>query len=192
MKMIRPKNALRVGSVVYLRSPRPDDENEFIELNRKSIAFYKGLAAPIVTPEQFAHYISRCERDDFEGLLVCRMEDNAIVGTMNLSQIFGGGFKSAYLGYQVGAPFARQGYMTEGLQLTLSHAFEGLKLHRLEANIQPGNAASIALVKRAGFTKEGYSRKYLKIGGRWRDHERWAIIAEDWRAGKRQRSNAVR
>src|SRR5689334_15565873 len=98
MKMIHPKNALRVGKIVYLRSSKLDDENEFIELNRKSIVFYKGWATPIITPQQFAHYISRCERDDFEGLLVCRIDDNAIVGTMNLSQIFGGGFQSAYLG----------------------------------------------------------------------------------------------
>jgi len=63
----------------------------------------------------------------------------------------------------------------------LRHVFVTMKLHRLEANIQPRNAASIAVVKRAGFSLEGYSRRYLKIGGRWRDHERWAILAEDWR-----------
>jgi ribosomal-protein-alanine N-acetyltransferase len=72
--------------------------------------------------------------------------------------------------------------MSEALQLMLKYAFKKLKLHRLEANIQPGNAASIALVKRAGFVREGYSQRYLKVSGRWRDHERWAIIAEDWRA----------
>ena len=59
----------------------------------------------------------------------------------------------------------------------LQHAFKSMKLHRLEANIQPGNAASIALVRSCGFSKEGYSPRYLKIGGRWRDHERWAILA---------------
>jgi ribosomal-protein-alanine N-acetyltransferase len=100
---------------------------------------------------------------------------------VNLSQIFMGGFKSAYLGYYVGAPFARLGYMTEAIQLVLKFAFDRMKLHRLEANIQPNNSASIALVRRAGFRKEGYSPRYLKIGGQWRDHERWAIIAEDWR-----------
>lgn len=64
----------------------------------------------------------------------------------------------------------------------LRYAFLELKLHRLEANIQPENVASIALVRRAGFVREGYSRRYLKICGRWRDHERWALIAEDWKA----------
>ena len=103
------------------------------------------------------------------------------MGSIALSQIFLGGFRSAYLGYQIGEEFSRQGYMTEALQLMLRHVFVKLKLHRLEANIQPENAASIALVKRAGFVKEGYSRRYLKICGRWRDHERWAILSEDWR-----------
>jgi ribosomal-protein-alanine N-acetyltransferase len=63
----------------------------------------------------------------------------------------------------------------------LRYAFKQLKLHRLEANIQPGNLASIALIKRAGFVREGYSRRYLKICGQWRDHERWAILSEDWK-----------
>ena len=72
--------------------------------------------------------------------------------------------------------------MTEALQLMLRPAFKCLKLHGIEANIQPKNIASIALVKRSGFTLEGYSRRYLKIGGKWQDHERWAILSEDWQA----------
>ncbi|HEY0431951.1 MAG TPA: GNAT family N-acetyltransferase, partial [Pyrinomonadaceae bacterium] len=108
------------------------------------------------------------------------VEDAAIIGAINLSQIFRGGFQNAYLGYFLGAAYAGQGYMTEALQLVLKFSFEQLKLHRLEANIQPGNTASISLVKRAGFVREGYSRRYLKVCGRWRDHERWALIAEDW------------
>jgi ribosomal-protein-alanine N-acetyltransferase len=71
--------------------------------------------------------------------------------------------------------------MRQGLELVLRHAFLDLGLHRIEANIQPGNHASIALARGAGFSREGFSRRYLKIGGRWRDHERWAIIVDDWR-----------
>lgn len=70
--------------------------------------------------------------------------------------------------------------MTEAIGLVVRYAFKDLKLHRVEANIQPDNTPSINVVKRAGFTKEGYSKKYLKVGGRWRDHERWAMIREDW------------
>lgn len=185
-KTAHTKKALETGSIVYLRLPRAKDCQEFINLNRASIRFYRGLATPIITPEQFASYIKRCKRDDYKGFLICLKQDDTIVGSVNLSQIFRGGFQSAYLGYQVGAPFAGQGYMTEALELVLRHAFDTLRLHRLEANIQPGNRASIALVQRAGFTKEGYSRRYLKIGGRWRDHERWAIVADDWRTRKRR------
>src|SRR5204862_1593871 len=89
--------------------------------------------------------------------------------------------QSAYLGYAVGRPFAHQGYMREGLELVLRRAFLTLRLHRVEANIQPGNHASIALARGAGFRREGFSPRYLKIGGRWGGHERWAILAEEWR-----------
>jgi [ribosomal protein S5]-alanine N-acetyltransferase len=80
------------------------------------------------------------------------------------------------------AAYAGQGYMTEAMRLLLREAFSGLDLHRIEANIQPGNKPSIALAKRCGFELEGFSPRYLKVGGRWRDHERWAIRAETWRA----------
>jgi ribosomal-protein-alanine N-acetyltransferase len=70
--------------------------------------------------------------------------------------------------------------MSEGLSKVIEHAFRRLKLHRLEANIQPGNARSKRFAKRLGFRREGFSPRYLKINGRWRDHERWALVAEDW------------
>jgi ribosomal-protein-alanine N-acetyltransferase len=71
--------------------------------------------------------------------------------------------------------------MTEGLRLVLRHAFADMKLHRSEANIQPENVRSIHLIKRCGFIREGYSPRYLKVNNRWRDHERWSILAESWR-----------
>ena len=70
--------------------------------------------------------------------------------------------------------------MSEAINLILKYSFNNLKLHRIEANIQPHNTASIEVVKRCGFSKEGFSPKYLKVGGKWRDHERWAIIKENW------------
>ena len=103
------------------------------------------------------------------------------VVAINVNQIYRGNFRSAYLGFYTGAPFAGKGYMSEGLRLVVRHAFRRLGLHRLEANIQPGNRASIRLVGRCGFRREGFSPRYLKVFGRWRDHERWAITAEDLR-----------
>jgi ribosomal-protein-alanine N-acetyltransferase len=169
------------GKRVVLRMPVKGDAAEFTAVNRRSAEFNRGLASPPTTAKQFAAFVKRNSQPDGACFLICRAEDGAVMGSIALSQIFRGGFRSAYLGYQIGEEFSGQGYTTEALQLMLRHAFVELKLHRLEANIQPSNAASIALVKRAGFTKEGYSRRYLKIGGRWRDHERWAILVEEWR-----------
>jgi ribosomal-protein-alanine N-acetyltransferase len=174
------------GEKVFLRAPSKGDREEFIALNRASGRLHRGLVTPPVEPAQFEAFLKRCRREDSACFFACRVEDGRIVGVMNLSQIARGNLQGAYLGYYVGEPYAGRGYMTEAIGLLLRQAFKSLKLHRVEANIQPGNAASIALVKRAGFVKEGYSRRYLKICGRWRDHERWAILAEDWKAGRRR------
>jgi ribosomal-protein-alanine N-acetyltransferase len=175
------ENTLRQTSRVLLRSPRAEDESEFTALARSSRPFFAGWAAPPSTAAAFAAYLRHNTADTFEALLLIRREDQAILGAVNLSEIVRGVFQNAYLGYWIGAPFARQGYMREGLALALDHAFRSLRLHRLEANIQPANMASIRLVKSLGFRREGFSPRYLKIGGRWRDHERWAILREDWR-----------
>jgi [ribosomal protein S5]-alanine N-acetyltransferase len=111
-------------------------------------------------------------------LVICRNEDAAIVGYFGLGQMYFGHFRNAYLGYYSFEPYAGQGYMREGLELVLRYAFGSIRLHRIEANIQPENVRSVALVRSAGFRREGLSLRYLKIGGRWRDHERWAITAE--------------
>ena len=136
---------------------------------------------PPLTSEAYRAYLARLDARKV-GFLARRREDGAIVGWLNVSEIVRLGFQNGYLGYGGIAGFAGQGYMTEALQLVLREAFGTLGLHRLEANIQPGNAASIALARRAGFVYEGFSARYLKIGGRWRDHERWALRAEAWRA----------
>ena len=102
-----------------------------------------------------------------------------MAGVFNLSEIVRGGFQCAYLGYWAFSPFDGKGYIREGMELVLRHAFGPLGLHRIEANIQPGNARSRALARAAGFRLEGFSPRYLKIGGEWRDHERWAITVED-------------
>ena len=183
----------RYGPRVHLAFPRRADEREVLALNRRSRTFHHPWVTPPRTPAQFARYLARRRSADFVGLLIRRNRDDALLGAVELSQIARGAFQSAYLGYHIGAPFARQGFMREGLGLVLDYAFRQLRLHRLEANVQPENAASIALVEALGFHREGYSARYLKLGGRWRDHQRWAILAEDWRAGRRSgRSRPVR
>ena len=92
-------------------------------------------------------------------------------------------FQNAYLGFSVVIEYAGKGYMSIGLKLVLHKIFTELNLHRVEANIQPQNTKSINLVKANGFRKEGFSPRYLKINGNWRDFERWAIIYEDWEPG---------
>lgn len=166
---------------VFLRSPAASDRDEFVSLMRASRSFHRPWATAPTDEERFAAYLADSRRQDFEAMLVCRSEDLAILGFFNLSQIVRRSLQSAYLGYAIGKPYAGQGYMREGIALVLRHAFLDLRLHRIEANIQPENHASIALARGAGFSREGFSPRYLKIGGRWRDHERWAILADDWR-----------
>jgi ribosomal-protein-alanine N-acetyltransferase len=166
---------------VFLRPPAASDRDEFVSLMHASRSFHRPWATAPTDGERFAAYLADSRRPDFEAMLVCRRSDLAIVGFFNLSQIVRRSLQSAYLGYAAGKPFAGQGYMREGIQLVLRHAFLDLRLHRVEANIQPDNHASIALARGAGFHREGFSPRYLKIAGRWRDHERWAILADDWR-----------
>lgn len=166
---------------IFLRPPAASDRNEFISLMHASRSFHRPWATAPTDAERFGAYLIDSRRPDFEAMLVCRTSDLAIVGFFNLSQIVRRSLQSAYLGYAVGKPFAGQGYMREGIQLVLRHAFQDLRLHRVEANIQPDNHASVALARGAGFRREGFSPRYLKIAGRWRDHERWAILADDWR-----------
>jgi [ribosomal protein S5]-alanine N-acetyltransferase len=167
---------------VYLRAPARSDQAEFLTLMRASRSFHRPWASAPTDEERWGAYLADSQRPDFEAMLLCRREDRAILGFFNLSQIARGSLQSAYLGYAIGKPYARHGYMREGIELVLRRAFLNLRLHRIEANIQPGNRASIALAVGAGFRREGFSPRYLKIGGRWRDHERWAILAEDWRS----------
>ncbi len=111
------------------------------------------------------------------GFVIHDFDKAALAGYVEITNIVRGPFQSAYLGYSMFAGFERRGYMKWALGVIVQRAWKELKLHRLEANIQPGNASSIALVETLGFRQEGYSPAYLKIGGRWCDHARWAILA---------------
>ena len=166
---------------MVLRPPTAADQDEFIARMRASRRLHRPWIYMPETPERYAAYLARVDDPRAAPFLACRTEDGAIVGFLNISEIVRGSLKSGFLGYGGVAEFAGQGYMTEAMRLLLREAFTRLDLHRLEANIQPGNTASIALAKRCGFELEGFSPRYLKVGGRWRDHERWAIRAETWR-----------
>jgi ribosomal-protein-alanine N-acetyltransferase len=176
----------RRTSRVVLRPPTPRDRDDYMAAMRASRSLHRSWLTPPTTPEDFDALLQRARAQEFEPMLVRRREDGAIVGFFNISQIIRGPLQSAFLGYGAVAGHTGQGYMTEGMELVLERAFTELSLHRLEANIQPGNAASIALAQRCGFVREGFSERYLKVGGRWRDHERWAIRAELWRSRRRR------
>jgi [ribosomal protein S5]-alanine N-acetyltransferase len=178
--------AVETGERVFLRHPTAEDRTEFLARARAS----QGLHAPwIVAPsdEEFDHYLRRAGRDDTLFFLICRRDDGAIAGVANVSEIVRGNFRSAYLGYFAFEPFDGRGYMSEGIRLVLRHVFGRQGLHRIEANIQPGNRRSAKLVEAIGFRCEGFSPKYLKIRGRWRDHDRWAILAEEFAARESER-----
>jgi len=172
---------------VVIRPPSAEDETEFIGRMRASRSFHAPWITMPTTSQTYAAYLERSRRETSSFYLACRREDGAIVGALNISEIVRGNFRSAFLGYGAVAEFAGRGYLTEALQLVLNDAFYRLGLHRLEANIQPGNAASTALAQRCGFRLEGFSPRYLKIRGRWRDHERWAITKEAWLEQRRGR-----
>ena len=169
---------LKKGSRVAIRRPVLADSKEFIALMQQSTALHHPWCFPPTTRKAFAAYIHSRRKNNQDGFVVCHAQSRSIMGLINLNEIVRGCFQSAYLGYYIGAPYVRQGYMREALTLVIEYAFDELGLHRLEANIQPGNAASIALVKRCGFHKEGFSPRYLNIDGAWCDHERWTILAD--------------
>lgn len=155
--------------MLTLRKPNFDDLAKIKELYEKSISIHNPW---VYAPENYQTYLEQENR-----YFVCLSETDDIVGTFNISGIVRGYFQSAYLGYEVFCPYQGKGYMSEGIKLLLKEAFESLNLHRLEANIQPGNLASIRLVSKVGFIKEGFSKNYLNVGGvGWKDHERWAIV----------------
>src|SRR3954467_873898 len=168
---------------VRLAEPAPGDRREFIDLGGASVALHRPWPSPPADAASYRRLLERNRADNFFALLARRTEDDAIVGLFEFSEVVRGSFQNAYLGYWVGGPYAGQGYMREGMALALRFAFAELRLHRVEANIQPGNKRSLALANGAGFKREGFSPRYLKIGGRWRDHERWAILSDDTRKG---------
>lgn len=169
----------------YLRHPQRSDRQAFVDLVVASRRFHRPWVAPPATDEAFRAHLASLEDGRRASFLVCRRDDHAIVGTINMNEIVRGVFQSAYLGYYALGPSVGSGYMHEGLGLVLRVGFGAMRLHRMEANIIPENERSARLVQRLGFRLEGRSPRYLKIGGRWRDHDRYALTVEDWRRSPR-------
>ena len=167
------------GYRTCIQTPQAGDEETFLATMRDSA----GLHSPWVSaPKDHAawqRYMKRLERENEAGFLVKRIHDGALCGVVNLNVITYEALCSAYVSYFGVAGQVEKGYMKEGLSQVIRHAFDQLGLHRLEANIQPGNLSSIALAQSTGFQYEGFSPRYLKISGEWCDHERWAVLADE-------------
>jgi [ribosomal protein S5]-alanine N-acetyltransferase len=163
---------------VRLRELTEADEDEFLGMAQASADLHHPWYSTATTPEEFGVYLTRLSRPTAEGRVVCLRDSGAMAGLVTLDTIVRGRFQSASISYAAFAPAAGRGYLAEGVRLMLWYAFQELRLHRVEASIQPGNEASLRLIQRLGFRQEGYSPDMLFIDGAWRDHVRWAMTRE--------------
>lgn len=176
------------GRRAILRSPERRDWQQWSRLRAASRAFLvpwePSWSADALTRAAFrrrlARYALDWRTDQGYSFFLFRAEDEALVGGIGLSNIRRGVAETGSLGYWVGQPFARQGYMSEGLRLILSFAFQRLRLHRVEAACLPHNTPSRRLLLKSGFREEGYARQYLCIDGQWQDHVLFAVLRDDW------------
>ncbi|MEU9399651.1 GNAT family protein [Streptomyces sp. NPDC048242] len=179
---------LRQGPQVSIRHVSRADYDDLRALNQQSAEMLRRwVGARELTVEAFEDFLGRLEQPTHEGFVICLRGSGDIVGSVNINNIVRANLHSGALGYVAYASTTGRGYMTEGVGLVMQHAFDQLKLHRLEANIQPDNTPSLNLVKRLGFQREGYSAAFQFINGEWRDHERWAIFAERERTHRIER-----
>ena len=176
----KPGRMWRSQRRVTVAAVREADGAELIAANLASIALHAEWVVPPRDAATFLVYARGCDGERRVGLIARERASGRIVGVVNFSDIVRGALQGAYLGYYAVAGGTGRGLMTEALSFAIGHAFGDLGLHRLEANIQPSNAASLALARRLGFRREGFSPRYLCIAGRWRDHERWALLSDEW------------
>ncbi|GAA2595891.1 GNAT family N-acetyltransferase [Streptomyces lienomycini] len=188
-----PPRHLAEGPRVGIRHFTHEDAAEFTARARQSKDLHHPWLFPPDSAQAYEAYAARLIEDRTKaGFLVCEKDADgtaggafggAIAGFVNINNIVEGGFLSGALGYGAFAHAAGRGLMREGLGLVVRYAFGPMRLHRLEINVQPGNAASIALARACGFRLEGFSPRMLHIDGAWRDHQRWAITAESVTSG---------
>jgi ribosomal-protein-alanine N-acetyltransferase len=174
------------GEGVYLRPPEMRDFDAWAGLRERSRAFLTPWEptwpGDDLTRASFRRRLRRhhqeIESDEAYAFLVFR-DDDALLGGLTLGQIKRGVVQAATLGYWIGAPYAGKGFMSRGVRAALSFAFTNLRLHRVEASCLPHNEASIRLLERMGFTREGFARAYLRINGLWQDHLLYAVLDTD-------------
>ncbi len=175
------------GDGVFLREPLMADYKEWAELRAQSRVFLEPWeprwARDELTRQSYRrrvrHYYRDARQDAGFAFFLFKQTDSTLLGGVTLSNIRRGVAQSASLGYWIGEPYARQGYMSKGVKSVMWFVFEVLRLHRLEAACLPENAASAGLLAKTGFQYEGLGRRYLKINGVWRDHWLFAHISDD-------------
>ena len=171
---------------VHLERPALRRESDYLDGVRRSRALHRGFVSTGATSEEYRQYLRRTRRSTQESFFVVLSASRALAGVINVNDIVRYSLQCGQLGYYAFEPYAGLGLMREGLALVVCEAFGKLGLHRLEASVQPRNVRSIALLRSLGFSVEGVARRYLKIGGRWLDHERWALLREDWPLVRRE------
>ncbi|MFJ5302843.1 GNAT family N-acetyltransferase [Streptomyces sp. NPDC088350] len=170
---------LAEGPRVGIRHFAYEDGAEFTARARESKDLHQPWLFPPAGADAYTAYAQRLIEDPSKaGFVVCEVDGGGIAGFININNIVQGGFQCGALGYGAFAHAAGRGLMREGMNLVVGHAFGPMRLHRLEINVQPGNAGSIGLARSCGFRLEGFSPDMIYIDGAWRDHERWAITAE--------------
>jgi ribosomal-protein-alanine N-acetyltransferase len=177
-----------VGPRVVLRTPERENFDEWAALRIESRAFLTPFEpswpSDAVSRAGFRRRLQRYatdwRSDQGYSFLLMRRADRVLLGGVSLSNVRRGVAETVSLGYWIGERFARQGYMTDGLKLALTFAFDRLRLHRVEAACLPSNQASRRLLLKSGFREEGYAKEYLSIDGRWQDHVLFGQIAGEW------------
>ena len=175
------------GAGVALRVPQSSDFAEWAALREASrdflVPWEPTWPDDDLTRGAFRRRLKRYADDQRSDLayafLIFRSADNALVGGLTLANIRRGVAQAGSIGYWIGAPFARKGYMTAAVRALVPFCFRTLRLHRLEAACIPANTASVALLEKTGFAREGYARSYLCINGTWQDHLLYARLVDD-------------
>ena len=169
-------------SKVHIRHLKTSDEKIFMAHIRRSRDLHRSWVQVPTSVKAFQRYVQEMNTVDDQAYVASRTDTREMVGVVELQDIFRGDFQNAYLIYYGFAGQLQQGFMKAAVQQVINKAFGSMKLHRLEANIQSNNTASVALIKACGFKKEGVSRQFLRKNGEWRDHERWALLNEQYAA----------